>query len=460
MRNFYARDFDVELLKKQAQYRLQAIESKFKDGDIKKESSLLTELFKAFKLFFVNIAKPTFQKRLLKLESPPISSDHNLTMRELHGDLNALFSETDNLGNSVVRKFNYAETERQRLKNKIKSISSLLKDYYFSALGRRYKLLYGVDSFNDKSKIDYSKITGTAAEVDTSTGVITLKRTGNLNKSSYVSEISRISGLPSWDSSRGLGGYEGLYYAAHGEARPEGGLWHLKTLADGKTVVDKGASEKELNVVRLEMFDDNPDTFWECEYLVEKITGYRHRGTQEQLSVEEYQKLRQQQMDSVVTIENQEINVVDEYIPMVGKQPAGLNIEFIVKFKEPTTVNWIELNPNNFSKTLYIDVLSILTSEDGENYQELEGFADRAYDLTLTSEANKELTEREVLATLAPDKFKYEGQGLWTFAPRKVRTIKFKIRQRQAYTVPYEVLMAELEQTVTHSTTSSSSGGI
>lgn len=480
MKSAFTRDYQSELLKQQAILRLQAIESKFRKDEIKTESSLLTELFAAFKQFFANLGKPTLQKRLIKKETPPVSGDYNLTMRELSGDIKVLFKETDNLGNVVVKKFNYAETERQRLKNKLKLISCKLKDYYFHAIGRKFNLLYGVDSFNDKSKIDYTKIVGIPAEVDTMQGVVTLKRTGNLNKSHYVTEVSSIYGLPEWLAEKGLGGYEGLFYAAHGEARPEGGEWHLKTLEDGKTVIDEGAPEHKLKEARLKMFDDTPDTFWECEYLIEDprviqtedeeepgIQVPTQRATRSRDALmkafllrdvcrrsrvgmgrgrDMRRRRREEEQPPTPPVEVEE----DVEIPIPDVE---LTIEFMVKFREPTVINWINLKPNNFNQRCYIDVLSVLTSEDGETYETLEGFDDRDYDITLTTEANKELTEREVFATLSPDKFQYAGQGIWIFAPRLVRSIKFKIRQRQAYTAEYEVLMAELEQTITHNTT-------
>ena len=466
MANEYLRLRDTKMNIEKARNVIAVIEEKRKNDikDVQSENNLFKELWKAFKDFFTKLGKPTLQKRLQKKTAPALSSEYNTTMREIRDDMKVAYTEVDSLGGITVKNYNYGESERQMLLNKVRKLSSKNTDYSFYSKGAKDRSLYGLDGFVDKSKVDYTKIGAgaTAAEVVTDQGVVTLARAANIDRSPLVKDVTGIQdSIPGWDGVAQTGGYEGLYFGMRGEARPEGGRWHLEYTANGNTLYDKGAEEAELKPIRMEMFDGNPETFWEVELISDNVVGYQHKYDGKQITVAEFQQLRNNEVDSPnVTVRGNTIvagqygSLIDDYIPVTDRGSGEfLKVDFVVHLQRAVNINWLNLNPNNFGTENYIDVLSVETSEDGGAYTQLDGFDDHEYDIALTSEANEELTQSQVFDTLAPDRFKYAGQGIWTFAPRKTRLIKFSLRQPQSYIKPYEILKYRTEQEITNTTT-------
>jgi hypothetical protein len=475
MANEYLRLNDVQLNKQKAENILAIIEDKRKDGILKKEiqseSSLFSELFNAFKDFFSNLGKPTIKKRLFKEGSPARSGDFNDTMVEINNDIHVAYKEVDSLSSVVVKDFNYSEVERQMLLNKVRKLGSDTTDYSLYASGAKSQSIFASDSFIDGSKIDYAFISSGVdpAELVTGQGVVTLKRTGNIDKNFLVHKVAGIKeSIPAWDPSKEMGGYEGLYFGVKNEARPEGGSWHITYSLDGQGLYEHGASEVENMPNRLKMFDNNPDTFWEVEIITSPISGYKDKVTGKQISVAEFNALVENDISSagvVVTggtvTTGESGSLIERYIPISGTSSGQyLTCSLMVSLSELSIINWISLNPNNFGHEMYLEIVSIQTSEDGKVFSELEGFDDHEFETVLTPQANSELNPLEVKDTLSPDKFKYAGLGVWTFSPRKVKSIRFDLRQTKAYIKDYDVVVVEVERTVTTTTTTSKFFGL
>jgi len=468
MGNEYLRLNDTELNIRKAENLLAIIEEKRRDKiekkEVQSENSLFSELWKAFKDFFSNLGRPTLKKRYQKEESPAKSADYNNTMKEIYDDVHVAYKEEDSLSSIMVKNFNYSESERQMLLNRVRRLSSKSIDYSFYSIGAKEKCIFAIDDFINNEKIDFDKINPTtpAAELITEQGVITLNRTGNINKAPFVERVTGIQeSIAAWDPSTEEGGYEGLYFSIKDGARPEGGKWHLEYSSGGNKLYEIGASEDELMTRRMDMFDNNPDTFWEVEFLTRAVVGYQNKYTGKQISVSEFNDLVDNEVTSPnvdvygdVVVANEDGSLIENYIPVTKKGASEyLTVNFTVQLETVEMLNWISLNPNNFGRELYIEVLSIETSENGKDFTELEGFDDHEYDITLTSQANSELTPTLVSATLSPDKFKYAGQGIWIFSSRKVKAIRFTMRQTRSYLHPYEVLIVETEQSITVTTT-------
>lgn len=467
MSNEYLRLNDTNMNIEKAENLIAIIAEKRKDAETQKEvqseSSLFSELFKAFKDFFSKLGKPTIQNKPLKVASPARSSDYNDRMQELFNDVHVAYDETDSLASAMVKDFNYSESERQMLLNKVRSLNSTSTDYSFYSEGAKTKSIFATDDFIDNSKIDISKTSPgiQTAEIVVNQGVVTLKRTGNIDRSGLVTRITGIKeSIAPWNPAAETGGYEGLYFGMRNEPRPEGGVFHLTYAQDGSRVYEMGASEEEKMPRRLQMFDNNPNTFWEVEYVTNPIAGYRTPGGT-QISVAEFNDLINNNVNSpnattsggtVVTDEHG--SLVEGFVPMVGSSPVEyLACTFVVDLSTAEYINWISLNPNNFAQELYMEILSIQTSANGSSFSELDGFDDHEFETMLTAEANRELTPAEVQDTLSPDRFKYAGQGVWVFAPRLTKAIKFNLRQTRSYLKNYEVLMVQLQQTTTTTTT-------
>jgi len=465
MANEYLRLQDTQMNIEKARNVIAVIEEKRKDDikNIQSENKLFQDLWKAFKDFFTTLGKPSLKKRLQKKTAPALSSEYNNTMRKISDDVRVSYVEMNSLGSLMVKNYNFGESERQMLLNKLRKLNSKNIDYSFYSKGAKDRSLYGMDTFIDKSKVDFSKVGAgaTAAEIVTDQGVVTLARMGNIDRAPLVRDVTGMKeGIPDWQGVAQVGGYEGLYFGMRGEARPEGGKWHLEYTANGASLFDKGAEESELKPRRMEMFDGNAETFWECELITDNLVGYQNKYNGEQISVAQFQELRDNEINSPnVRVQGDTIitgtygSLIEDYIPVTARGAGEyLKVDFVVQLQRGVNINWLNLNPNNFGTENYIDILSVETSEDGQSFEKLEGFDDHEYDITLTSEANEELTQTQIFDTLSPDRFKYAGQGIWTFAPRKTRLIKFSLMQPQAYIKDYEVLKYQTEQEFTTTT--------
>lgn len=465
MANEYLRLQDTQMNVRKAENVLAVVEEKRKADPyaVQNENNMFKELWRAFKDFFSNLGKPSLKLRIIDKTAPAISSDYNDTMREIANDVDVAYDEVGSLGGLMVKNYNYGETERKMLLNSVRKINSKNIDYSFFAVGQADRTLYGIDSFTDTSKVDPTKVGAdtTLAEIVTDQGAVTLKRSGNIDRSGTVKRVTGVQeSIPEWEPIAQTGGYEGLYFGMDGEARPEGGKWHLEYSANGTTLYEKGASENELMPRRLKMFDGNPETFWEVEYITNTLIGYQNKYSGVQVSVAEFEELRSNEIDSPnVEVRGDTIvtgeygSLIEDYVPVTQTGAVTfLRVDFIMYLSKSVMMNWISLNPNNFGTENYMDILSIETSEDGQAFERLDGFDDHEYDITLTREANEELTPGQVTDTLSPDKFKYAGQGIWTFAPRKVSMIKFSLRQPQSYIKDYEVLKYETKQEFTTTT--------
>ena len=476
MSNEYLRQNDTNMNIEKAQNLVAIIDLKRKasieEGSIQSENDLFSALFSAFKDFFSKLGKPTIKKRLLKKESPVRSSDYNDTMTELNNDVHVAYSEVDSLSSMVVKDFNYSESQRQMLLGKVQKLSSDVTDYSLLSEGAKNLSIYARDSFVDSSKIDRSMVSpGTeAAELVTDQGIVTLKRTGNVDRSTEVSDVVGVrDSIPAWNPQTEVGGYEGLYFGIKNEARPEGGAWHITFSPNGEHLFEHGAGDDQKMPIRLKMFDNNPDTFWEVEYITDPIVGYRDKYSGKQISVSEFNDLTANELGSpavataggaIITSANG--SLIENFVPVTGtsKVDQYLTCSFVVNLKQVRTINWISLNPNNFGFDLYMDILSIQTSADGSQFVELDGFDDHEYSNTITNKANSELNPAQIQDTLSPDKFGYSGKGVWVFAPRETKSIKFELRQTRSYLKQYEVVTVEIEQTVTTTTKTSSFFGL
>lgn len=468
MANEYLRLTDTNINIVKAQNLLSVIEAKRKDPntiqDASKENTLFTDLFQAFKDFFSNLGKPTLKKRLQKVGSPARSEDYSNTMQEIYNDVSLAYREEDSLASIMVKDFNYNEAERQMLKNKVKKIASSSLDYALFSKGLQDQSMFGSDTFSDTSKLDMKRVSAgsTPAEVSTDDGVVTLKRTGNIDRAPLVTKVTGIKeGLVKWNPSTSSGGYEGLFWGLKGEPRPEGGGWHLMYSSDGKSLFELGANEEQLAPIRMKMFDNNPDTFWEVEYITSPVIGYRNKYSGLQISADQFNELFNNEVNSPnVDISGNTVvtdkygSLIESYLPVTaGGAFQYLTVNFTVNLSRSEILNWISLNPNNFGQEMYTQVLSIQTSADGSVFSELDGFDDHTYNITLTDKANSELSDEMVQDTLSPDRFKFAGQGIWIFSPRKVVSIRFTIRQPRFYLKSYDVLMVETTQNVTSTTT-------
>jgi len=235
---------------------------------------------------------------------------------------------------------------------------------------------------------------------------------------------------------------------------------------------DKGAPLKERAAIRAKMIDGSPDSFWECEYIIDASEALKaltpagatqpeggdtggKRSVQDVMTYGEAGASQEAQQEGVQLTLGELIDKISG--PAIDKM--DLDATILLELKEPKIINWLNLTPHNFSDTSWLEVLDVSTSKDGANWEEVEGLHDSKFENILTEEANAELTPDEVAVTLAPNKFQYTGQGVWTFPAREVKFIRFKLLQKTPIPAPYDVLMVELSQTVTATHTAKETWG-
>ena len=236
---------------------------------------------------------------------------------------------------------------------------------------------------------------------------------------------------------------------------------------------DKGAPLSERSSIRQNMIDDDPDTFWECEYIVDASEALTKPA-----SASGTQPSGAPSNDAGSTTPGQQItNGVPGSTDNQGNSPPAetgtgggqqitlgelidkitgpaidkidLDCTIILELSNPKIVNWINLLPHNFSDSTWLEVLDVSTSLDGANWEEIDGLKNQQHENILTPEANSELTENEVSVTLAPNKFQYSGQGVWTFSAREVKFIRIKLLQKTPIPAPYDILKVDMTQTMT-----------
>lgn len=237
------------------------------------------------------------------------------------------------------------------------------------------------------------------------------------------------------------------------------------------SATDKGAPLDERNSIRQRMLDDNPDTFWECEYVIDSSEALTA-----QPGASSVQSTGQNSQVPATVVADTASNVpggstgqgndpptedgsgggpritlgdlIDRITgPAIDK--IDLDCTIILEMPEPRVVNWINLLPHNFSDATWLEVLDVSTSVDGAAWEEIDGLRNQQHENVLTQEANSELTPNEVAATMAPSKFSYAGQGVWTFPAREVKFVRIKLLQKTPVPAPYDVLKVEMTRTLT-----------
>ena len=289
---------------------------------------------------------------------------------------------------------------------------------------------------------------------------------GMFNLEERVTDEDQVEGYTKTD-------YE-LYYGEEflGSASDFGGVptedrAGLSLLPDNIEIVDRGATPEQLAASRRAIVDGNPDTTWEAEY------AFRYQGPLVQWAQARDDLRVEAGLDpTIITNEGAEKHARKMLeLDMTQAQrsfweaalaaavaaqvaPDELDLEVEVILRTPGTeardTNFVTLDPVNFGEGAWLEVTEISTapSEDAP-WEPLEGFFEGVYENTLTDEVNEELNEETYKATLAPSKYSYTGQGVWSFPSRKVFKVRFKILQRRFIPNAYQILVAHMRRTIT-----------
>lgn len=283
--------------------------------------------------------------------------------------------------------------------------------------------------------------------------------------------IGIVGGIPRTDNINRY--YEGNFYNFMGQARPEGGQWHLDerpykitdsqlnstqtidttnepydpTQQDGYIpgtamraqdllLFDRGASEAEKNAVRRRMFDENSASFWEAEYV--KKIGSRRR----------YKRWFGAAMGS--TLGSPDINTaefsLDELRELaIQKDTEDFEIQITVDLGQVKPVSWVSLEPINFGETAWMEVTDVSTAgAESQGFRTIPGMYKHRFANVLTDEANEELQADIAVQVLAPDRYSFRGKGVFSFPMTFSRYVRLKIIQKVPVPALYQRLSVQM----------------
>lgn len=476
--------------------------------------SILQDLYVATSKVVKNLGSPSFNPNYLVKDADPDPFKWNQNMVQIEDDLNVLFGEDKEIRRLQVETYNTSIVLTKELQERNNLAASMITDLRLISGQNDQEVIVAGDDFANLDKVDLGfPLTYPQADVNIQQGVVTLRRleaTNVVDPAATKITVTPLSPadvkrLPTPDNTSRF--YEGRFYATIGEARPEGGRWHLEErvrpgvvvpadsdvftirVGDGMSdeelfagfpdlrnenqqresgfplspedilVIDRGASLEELSTIRKRMVDGNPDTFWECEFV---------------LSTSKLDELAARLLDPVSPNSGggdpsgtQVAEVTPEDLRARAAQSdvdtVDFEVEILLELPKVQSVNFITVNPINFGDTAWLEVTDVATAKDeSDAFETVEGFGSSAFDNILTNEANAELTEGEQTVTLSPNRYSYRGVGVFTFSPREVSRIKIRLMQRSPVPTPYERMAVQLNRTLTASNSSfkQSSGGM
>ncbi len=463
---------------------LESIRRQIDSGSIKSIAEANSAAMAAFKDFYLNIGEPRIEFNKFEEGIPPSSVLYNKTMSDIQKNISNMYKEIESLHIAQTESFNYSETVFSELNNRTSEASSKIVDLNILNGLANQEVLVGTDNFSNLDYIDINyPLQNPLSDVLTTANMVVLKRVNTVNVVDQNIKVKVVpimpvdlSTVPTQENERRF--YEGNYFNYAGQARPEGGRWHLETfiredksadsvdinfrLVGGENkknrpntvgsidqlqneldkitpepdptnyvIIDMGANDAEKNAVRTKMLDGSPESFWEGEYSITIDTPLIDKDA------------ILNQGDDADDGSNQPSTVQIDISPDELRQKTlALDVEdFIVEItvdlNDEKFINFITLNPFNFSEFSWLDVISIETASSDEDFQSIPGFNDGSYDNTITTEANEFLNDTKQSFLLAPNKFAYKGKGVWSFPAKLVKLVRMKIRQKVPIPAPY-----------------------
>jgi len=432
----------------------------------------INEVYNTLSDYFTNISEIEFNPDHLLTNDSPSSEVYNNNLLAIHRDITRFYKELENLTNLQVKSYNYAYVVNQDIINKAAELASMVLDLNILNNFNRGDTIVAGDDFINQDNIDLDVATGAEqAELLPGGGGIALARNTSVDLVDTNTKVDIIPISPAESSSSNptvntaptpgnfQRFYEGNYYNFLGMARPEGDQFNIKFLLESNSsdpvaassatngvLVDLGASEEEKAATRLRMFDKNPSTFWECEYLYKVDTPLLSVGIESSDIVKEADEAVLEPDNSsspatgTVVIDLKRAELAAQQFDLPGRD---LIIDLVITFKEVKTVNFVTINPLLFGADAYPEIVDIsTTSVDDGTFVTVDGWESLKFAKFLTPEANEFLTDSQTNAILAPNRSSFSGQGIFPFPARDAKKIKIRIKAATPVACPYEKIYA------------------
>lgn len=420
-------------------------------------NSITNEVYNTLDSYFKNIGTTEFIPEFILDNDIPSTRLYNNNLLKIHNDLVRFYNDLRNLSADYVSSYNYAQLVSKNILDQANGLASIVVDLNILNNFDRGDTIVAGDDFNTLEFVDTATTLGSdLAELIPGGGGLTLTRVSSVD---LVNTDTKVEIIPITPVSNGNSVnvdptpgnlerfYEGNFYNFLGLARPEGGQFNFKTLtsvtdvnskdpehATESILIDIGASEEDKKAIRSKLFDKNPDTFWECEYI------YRLNN----------KPLFSSNLDNpgedTITVNVDELNSIAKSLDKPG---IDLTIDIVITLPENRTINFVSLNPILFSAESFPEIVDISTaSEDNSDFLTVDGWETIKFPKYLTAEANEFLTDSQSNAILAPSKAAYKGQGVFNFPPREAKKIKIRIKSDFPVANIYERTYALISSTV------------
>lgn len=345
-------------------------------------SSLVAETIRRY---YMDLGSPLLVKRYAERDHLPWIEDYNDSVIEITEDVSILYKDTENMANYLSEYFNYAQSEKDRLMQRIRGVSGLTSDLNLIANDSTSNSTYFRESFDDTKGFESSMVVGTPAQIATQEGVITLARKDTVNRS-INAKVKSIQG----------NGEAGTYHIVRKS---------MITSDSGTQTIANYISDSIPNDKPAAILDGRPDTIF--EYQMINIDADVISGTPKGYDFEWAKGT---------------------------KANDKLRAKIIIELDELVDVNWISINPYHPAySTGKVTVYSIRTSEDGFDYQSL--YEGGSYvlnsQLNLTPQTYRQDAIFDGSNNFADAKF--AGQGVWAFPTRQAKYVEVVMDQNESY---------------------------
>lgn len=346
-------------------------------------SALVAETLRRY---YTNLGRPLLTVYRADEGHLPFIEEYDEMINDIVADMTILYGEVQRIGDALAENFNYAQSERLRIHNRVKSISSLVNDMNLIANEATPNSIYMKDSFVDQSHIESSMIMGLPAQVATREGIVTLARNNTVNRSNAAS-IKLVQG--------------------NGEA----GTLHIARRVNSTTADDQFGSnaiylsDQTANNDPAAVLDGRPDTIF--EYQMVNTSG-------ENVSIG--------------------ANGYDFAWAKGNKTNDKLRLKMVIELTDVLDVNWINIDPYYApGSTGNIIVYSIRTSENGFDYSGLYEDGNYVINAELNTTPQTYRTDEVFNGQNDFNASKFSGQGVWSFATRKAKYVEVVFDQVESY---------------------------
>jgi hypothetical protein len=474
-------------------------------------SEILGEALAVFKRFYQELGDPEFRPHYLETGDTPRSEVYNLNLSQLDADIGRFYAEVSSLAQAQVASFNYANIVNAEITRRADALASRVLDLKILSDFTRGDVLIAGDDFRSLENVDNASASGAPkAEKMLGTGGMSLRRKDNRNISRGDTDVEILPLSPA-DTGGGVNSkatpgnlkrfYEGQYYSFVGQARPEGGSFNIKFLlrpvedvpveegenagdvgqpkrttekdAQGVThvtvddsekysnqnagfFVELGANENANKLTRTRMFDGDPSTFWEAEYVYHIPTPLIEDVIDEASVESDSNKEDKGHKDNIprtatVVIDYRAAERAAKDFDFDGRD---LIVDMVITLPEQTNINYVVLDPILFGANAFMEVLGIHTADEEEGqFLLVDGWDATRYAKTITPEANEFLNDVQVGQLLSPSRYEYTGKGVFPFPSRVAKKVRIRLKMDNPVPNVYERYYILMRQQLEYKTT-------